>query len=84
MTEIYTDKYFFWRRMHSLTGGFLALFLFIHLFTNSQAVFFLGDDGKSFIHSVNEIKNLPYLPFIEIFLLATPILIHLFQLQKFN
>jgi succinate dehydrogenase / fumarate reductase, cytochrome b subunit len=78
MTEIYRDKYFFWRRMHSFTGGFLALFLIIHLLTNSQAVFFLGEDGKGFIHSVNAIKNLPYLPLIEIFLLATPILIHIF------
>lgn len=68
---------FIWRRLHSLTGVFLVLFLMSHLFTNSQAALFFGEDGNGFVESVNAIHNLPYLPFIEITLLAIPILIHL-------
>ena len=68
---------FFWRRMHSITGFFLALFLLEHLLTNSQAALWIGDDGKGFIHAVNWIYNLPYLPVIEITLIGTPLLIHL-------
>lgn len=68
---------FFWRRMHSLTGFWFLLFLIEHLVVNSQAALFIGDDGSGFIRAVGEIKNLPYLPFIELFLLGFPILIHL-------
>ena len=64
------------RRLHSLLGFFLVLFLFEHLLTNSQAAFFIGDDGKGFIDAVNFIHSLPYLPVIEIALLAAPFLIH--------
>ena len=66
------------RRIHSLMGLSIVLFLFEHLLTNSQAALFVGDDGKGFIHSVNFIHSLPYLPFIEISLLAVPILTHIF------
>lgn len=68
---------FVWRRLHSLTGIFLVLFLISHLLTNSQAALFFGEDGHGFIKSVNDIHNLPFLPAIEIGLLAVPILLHL-------
>ncbi len=68
---------FIWRRLHSLTGIFLVLFLISHLLTNSQAALFFGDDGYGFVKGVNAIHDLPYLPFIEIALLAVPILIHM-------
>ena len=67
---------FFWRRLHSFTGFFLTLFLIEHLFVNSQAALFIGDDGSGFVHAANAIRNLPYLPIIEIVLLGIPILIH--------
>jgi succinate dehydrogenase / fumarate reductase cytochrome b subunit len=67
---------FIWRRAHSLTGLWLVLFLFEHLFTNSQAALFIGNDGQGFVSAVNSLKNLPYLPLIEIFLLGVPFLIH--------
>lgn len=67
---------FIWRRLHSLTGLFLALFLFEHLLVNSQAALYIGDDGYGFINAVNAIHNLPYLPVIEIALLGVPILLH--------
>lgn len=68
---------FVWRRLHSLTGFFLALFLIEHLLVNSQAALLLGESGRGFIKAVNAIHNLPYLQVIEIFLLGVPIFIHL-------
>jgi succinate dehydrogenase / fumarate reductase cytochrome b subunit len=66
------------KRLHSLTGVFLVLFLFFHLLTNSQAALFFSDDGKGFIHDVNFIHALPYLIVIELFLLGVPFLIHMY------
>jgi succinate dehydrogenase / fumarate reductase cytochrome b subunit len=68
---------FFWRRMHSLMGVWLVLFLMEHLLVNSQAALYIGDDGIGFIRSVTEIKNLPYLTVIELTLLGFPIFVHL-------
>ncbi len=68
---------FIWRRLHSLTGLFLTLFLIEHLFVNSQAALFFGDDGWGFVRAVNNIHDLPFLPLIEIFLLGVPILLHM-------
>ncbi len=69
-------KAFFWRRIHSLTGLGLVIYLFQHLLVNSQAALWLGDDGKGFVNAVNGIHELPYLLVIEILVLAIPILIH--------
>ena len=67
---------FIFRRLHSLLGLWLVLFLIEHLLTNSQAALLLGENGKGFIHAVNFLKNLPYLPVVEIVLLGVPILFH--------
>lgn len=64
------------RRLHSLAGLWLVIYLIFHLLTNSQAALLIGNDGSGFIHSVNSIHELPYLPIIEITLLGVPILIH--------
>lgn len=71
-----TPTAFFWRRLHSIMGIWLSIFLIEHLLTNSQAALFIGADGHGFIKSVNWIHGLPYLPVIEITILAVPILIH--------
>ncbi len=68
---------FVWRRLHSLMGLWLVLFLLEHLLTNSQAALWIGEDGSGFIKMVNSLHNLPYLHVIEIFLLGVPILLHL-------
>lgn len=68
---------FIWRRLHSLMGLWLTLFLMEHLLTNSQAALLLGDNAKGFVESVNFIHNLPYLQVIEIMLLGVPIFIHM-------
>lgn len=76
MTPEQVPQSFLWRRLHSLTGAWLAAFVIFHLFTNSQAALLLGNDGSGFIHSVNAIHETPFLPIIEILVLAFPILIH--------
>jgi succinate dehydrogenase / fumarate reductase, cytochrome b subunit len=68
---------FVWRRLHSLMGLWIVLFLIEHLLTNSQAALLWGDNGKGFVDMVNALHNLPYLQAIEIFLLGVPILIHM-------
>ncbi len=69
---------FLWRRIHSLTGLFFTLYLFEHLLINSQAALWLGGDGSGFVEAVDAIHRLPFLPFIEIFLLGVPIALHTF------
>lgn len=68
---------FLFRRLQSLMGLFIVFFLIEHLLTNSQAALLFGDDGSGFVQAVNFIKNLPYLPVIEIMLLAIPFSIHI-------
>lgn len=67
---------FVWRRLHSLLGLWLVLFLFEHLLVNSQAALFIGDDGKGFIEAANNLESLPYLKVLELLLLGLPIFIH--------
>src|SRR5258708_7890118 len=67
---------FIWRRLQSFMGLWLVLFLIEHLFTNSQAALFFGDDGNGFVRAVNALKNLPYLSVIEVTLIGVPFLVH--------
>ncbi len=68
---------FIWRRLHSLAGIWFTIYLVQHLFVNSQAALFIGDDGAGFVHGVNSIHEIPYLIFVEFGILAVPILIHM-------
>ncbi|MDN3509286.1 MAG: succinate dehydrogenase [Candidatus Neptunochlamydia sp.] len=65
------------RRIHSLFGLWIAIFLIEHMLTNSQAALLIGENGEGFIRAVNFIKNLPYLHVIEILLIGVPILYHM-------
>ncbi|MCB1113963.1 MAG: succinate dehydrogenase cytochrome b558 subunit [Chlamydiia bacterium] len=67
---------FIWRRLHSLAGLALSLFIIFHLFTNSQAALPLGEYGKGFVKDVNWIHDLPFLPLLEIGLIGAPFLLH--------
>ncbi len=69
-------KAFIWRRVHSLMGLWLVLFLIEHLLVNSQAALWLGAHGQGFVDLVNGIHNLPYLQAIEVALLGIPLLVH--------
>ncbi|MEM7175596.1 MAG: succinate dehydrogenase [Chlamydiota bacterium] len=76
-TEAFTlPRAFVWRRIHSLFGLWIVIFLIEHLLTNSQAALLIGENGEGFIRAVNLIKGLPYLPVIEVVLLGVPILFH--------
>lgn len=68
---------FIWRRVHSLMGFWLVLYLTLHLITNSQAALWLGSEGNGFVRMVNGLENLPYLHAIEIILIGVPLAIHL-------
>lgn len=67
---------FAWRRIHSLTGLWLVIYLIEHLIVNSQATLWLGDDGIGFIRLVNILEALPYLQVIEILLIGVPFVLH--------
>ena len=68
---------FIWRRLHSLFGLWIVIFLIEHMLTNSQAALLIGQNGEGFIRAVNFLKHLPYLPVIEIVLLGVPIFLHM-------
>lgn len=68
---------FFFRRIHSLFGLGMVLFLFEHFITNSQAAYFL-DQGNYFVKSVNFLQSIPYLHAIEICLIGIPFCMHAF------
>ncbi len=71
-----THLAFIKRRVHSLLGLFLVVFLLEHLFTNSQAALLFGNSGSNFVRMVNFLHNLPYLSVIEIVLLGVPFALH--------
>lgn len=68
--------WFIFRRLHSLTGLGLTLFLVGHLYVNSKAALPLQEGSSPYIHAVNELQDITYLPVIELLLLGLPILIH--------
>ncbi len=67
---------FIWRRVHSLMGLWLILYLLEHLIVNSQAALWIGDHGSGFVRLVNSLESLPYLQVIEIVFIGVPLLIH--------
>lgn len=64
------------RRLQSITGLFLVLFLIEHLFTNSLSAFLADDDAKNFISLVNTFRSLPYVQVIEVLLIGLPFVLH--------
>jgi len=68
---------FIWRRVHSLMGFWLVIYLILHLVTNSQAALWLGNSGSGFVRMVNLLESLPYLHAVEIMLIGVPLGIHL-------
>lgn len=76
MSTLSVPRAFIWRRIHSLMGLWLVIFLIEHLLANSQAALWVGDNGRGFVEMVNGIHNLPYLQAIEVVLLGVPLLIH--------
>jgi succinate dehydrogenase / fumarate reductase cytochrome b subunit len=67
---------FIWKRVHSLMGFAIVVYLMEHLTTNAQAALWIGQDGAQFIKMVNFIHSLPFLKVLEILLIAIPIGFH--------
>ncbi len=64
---------FLLRKLHQLSGIVpLGLFFFVHMFTNSKAV----NGEANFEKAVQEIHDIPYLLFLEIFGIFLPLLFH--------
>lgn len=76
MTAPKWPGFFIFKRLHSLSGLFITLYLIEHLFVNSQAALISADQDFGFIAAVNGIHALPFLPLIEMSLLGVPILTH--------
>ena len=74
-TEIISSA-FIWRRVHSLMGLWLIIYLIEHLIVNSQATLWLGDDGIGFVRLVNSLESLPYLQVIEVVFIGIPLILH--------
>jgi len=67
---------FIWKRIHSLMGFAIVIYLIEHLLTNAQAALWIGHDGREFIKIVNVIHSLPFLKLIEIAFIGIPIVFH--------
>jgi succinate dehydrogenase / fumarate reductase, cytochrome b subunit len=64
---------FLLRKLHQLTGVVpLGVYFFVHMYTNSTAM----SGAKVFNEHVQDIHNMPYLLFIEIFGIFIPLLFH--------
>jgi succinate dehydrogenase / fumarate reductase, cytochrome b subunit len=64
---------FLLRKLHQITGIVpLGVFFFVHMYTNSAAM----NGARSFNKHVQDIHDLPYLIFIEIFGIFVPLLFH--------
>ncbi len=68
---------FIWRRVHSLMGLWLVVYLCLHLVVNSQAAVWISDEGSGFVRLVNILESLPFLHVLEILLIGIPLAIHL-------
>jgi succinate dehydrogenase / fumarate reductase, cytochrome b subunit len=67
------SRTFLLRKLHQLTGIVpLGIFFFVHMFTNSKAM-----NGEAhFEKAVQEIHDIPFLLFLEIFGIFIPLLFH--------
>jgi succinate dehydrogenase / fumarate reductase, cytochrome b subunit len=74
--KIKIPRAFILRRVHSLLGLWLVVYLFEHLLVNSQVALFSDDQGSGFVAMVNRIHALPYLHVIEILFLGVPFFMH--------
>ncbi len=74
--KIKLPRPFILRRLHSLLGLWLVVYLFEHLLVNAQMALYFQNNGSSFVNMVNKIHALPFLKAIEIIFLGLPFLIH--------
>jgi succinate dehydrogenase cytochrome b subunit len=67
------EKYFFLRRLHSLSGIVpIGAFFLEHIYSNAISL----QGAKAYNEMVEKLAGIPYLPAIEIGVIALPILFH--------
>src|SRR5215204_6980306 len=67
------SRTFLLRKLHQLTGIVpLGVFFFVHMFTNSKAM----NGEASFEKAVQDIHDIPFLLFLEIFGIFLPLIFH--------
>jgi len=67
------EKYFYLRRLHSLSGLLpIGLFFLEHLYSNAISL----SGPKAYNEMIEKLMGIPLLPFIEIGAIALPILFH--------
>jgi succinate dehydrogenase / fumarate reductase cytochrome b subunit len=64
------------RRLHSLTGLLLTIYIAQHLLIYSQAALWVGEDGASFVRMVNFIHHLPFIQVFEWLFVGIPLIVH--------
>lgn len=75
--SIKLPRAFIFRRLHSIVGGWLVIYLFYHLLVNSQAALFFKDEGHHFVSMVNSLENLPFLQAVELLFIGLPFFVHI-------
>jgi succinate dehydrogenase / fumarate reductase cytochrome b subunit len=67
------EKYFLWRRLHSLSGLIpIGLFFLEHLYSNAVSL----QGPQAYNELVEGLMKIPYLPVIEVSVIGIPILFH--------
>ena len=68
------EKYFLLRRLHSLAGIVpIGIFFIFHMMGNAKSL--MGPDVYN--HFITELRQMPFLPLIEISAIAIPLLFHI-------
>ncbi len=76
MSQPVLQREFVWRRLHSLFGLALVLFLVEHLLTNSQAGLWIVDPDNTFVKMVGALHDMAFLRTLEVLLIGIPLLFH--------
>lgn len=69
-------RWFIFRRLHSLLGLGLVLFLVEHLYINSRAALPVREGSSPYIEAVNQLQSMPLLIALEVLLIGLPLLVH--------
>ncbi len=68
------EKYFYLRRLHSLSGLLpIGLFFLEHIYSNAVSL----QGASAYNEMVNKLMEIPFLPVIEIVTIALPLLFHI-------
>jgi len=75
--QMVVSSSFIWRRVHSLAGFWLTLYVTFHLCVNSQLNLWFDAEGHRFIWFVDWLQSFTLLPVLEWTLIGFPLLVHM-------